>query len=146
MYLFWTTCDTSALCFKARVDPSRVWFVACMQFIPQIHLWCDTCWPSTQKSLFDPRTCTHIVFWSTPLKCSTESPVLEFCWCLSWVSQPLFCMLRHLYTLDFWDQLLNATPADLVAASSHDFIRRTTILFLLCFCSKGCCTWGCSCQ
>ena len=34
-----------ALGFKARVDPLLVCFVACMQWIPQIHLWCDTCWP-----------------------------------------------------------------------------------------------------
>ena len=33
---------TSPLGFKARVDPL---FVTCAQWIPQIHLWCDTCWP-----------------------------------------------------------------------------------------------------
>ena len=30
---------------KARVDLSFAFFVTCMQWIPQIHLWCDTCWP-----------------------------------------------------------------------------------------------------
>ena len=34
----------SPLGFKARVDPSLVCFVACMQWIPEIHLWCHTCW------------------------------------------------------------------------------------------------------
>ena len=33
----------SALGFKARVDPSLVCFLACMQWTPQIHLWCNTC-------------------------------------------------------------------------------------------------------
>ena len=34
-----------ALGFKARVDPSLACFLAFLQWIPQIHLWCDTCWP-----------------------------------------------------------------------------------------------------
>ena len=33
----------SALGFKARVDPSLAFFLMCMQWIPQIHPWCDTC-------------------------------------------------------------------------------------------------------
>ena len=36
---------TSPLGFKARVDPLLVCFLACVQWIPEIHLWCDTCWP-----------------------------------------------------------------------------------------------------
>ena len=35
----------SALGFKARVDPSLACYIAFMQWTPQIHLWCDTCWP-----------------------------------------------------------------------------------------------------
>ena len=35
---------TSALGFKARVDPLLACFLACMQWIPQIQLWCNTCW------------------------------------------------------------------------------------------------------
>ena len=35
----------SLLSFKARVDPSLACFLACVQWIPEIHLWCDTCWP-----------------------------------------------------------------------------------------------------
>ena len=35
----------TALGFKARVDPWLACFVACMQWISQIHLWCNTCWP-----------------------------------------------------------------------------------------------------
>ena len=31
----------SARGFKARVDPSLVCLTACMQWIPQIHLWCN---------------------------------------------------------------------------------------------------------
>ena len=35
----------SAPYFKTRVDPSLTCFVACVQWIPRIYLWCDTCWP-----------------------------------------------------------------------------------------------------
>ena len=35
---------TSALGFKTRADPSLACFLTCAQWIPQIHLWCDTCW------------------------------------------------------------------------------------------------------
>ena len=34
---------TSALGFQAIVDPSLACFLACMQWMTQIHLWCDTC-------------------------------------------------------------------------------------------------------
>ena len=30
---------------KGRVDPLLVCFLACVQWIPQIHLWCHSCWP-----------------------------------------------------------------------------------------------------
>ena len=36
---------TSALGFKARVDPSCACLCARVQRIPQIHLWCNTCQP-----------------------------------------------------------------------------------------------------
>ena len=35
----------SALDFKARVDPLLACFIIDMQQNPQIHLWCNTCWP-----------------------------------------------------------------------------------------------------
>ena len=35
---------TSPLGFKARLDPWLACFVTCMPWIPEIHLWCDTCW------------------------------------------------------------------------------------------------------
>ena len=38
--LFWT----SVLGFKARMDSSLVCFLTCVQWIPQIHIWYDTCW------------------------------------------------------------------------------------------------------
>ena len=183
----------SALCFKATVDPSLVCFVPCMQLISQIHLWCDTCWPSTQKILFDPRTCTHILFWSTPLKCSTDS---SFRATLLHASSSLHNGLTFLivrYLLTSWRPLVmigtrgatlligififlifftNFFPPQHFAGlcvkrnflrghnflfhmanererpkrSALYFIRRATILLLLCFCSIGCCTWGCSCQ
>ena len=41
---------TSALRFKARVDPSLVCFLICTQWIPQIHLWCDTYQPLDDES------------------------------------------------------------------------------------------------
>ena len=34
---------TSPLGFKARVDLSLACFVACVSWIPEIHLWCNTC-------------------------------------------------------------------------------------------------------
>ena len=39
---FWVT---YVLVFKARVDPSLVCFLTCVQWIFQIHHLCDTCWP-----------------------------------------------------------------------------------------------------
>ena len=36
---FWTSDDRC----PGRVDPSLTYFIACMQWIPQIHLWCNTC-------------------------------------------------------------------------------------------------------
>ena len=36
---------TSALGFKAKVDPWLTYFLTYIQWIPQIHLWCDTCLP-----------------------------------------------------------------------------------------------------
>ena len=35
----------SALGFKVRMDPSRACLAACIQWIPQIHLWCNNCRP-----------------------------------------------------------------------------------------------------
>ena len=35
----------SALGFKVNIDRSLACFVACMQRILLIHLWCNTCWP-----------------------------------------------------------------------------------------------------
>ena len=51
---------TSPLGFKARVDSSLVCFIICMQLSPQIHLWCDTCWPLDGQH--DSRACLiHIL-------------------------------------------------------------------------------------
>ena len=36
---------TSDLCFKAKVDSLLACIIACSQWIPQIHLWCNTCQP-----------------------------------------------------------------------------------------------------
>ena len=45
----WCPCfvllGTFSLGFKAGVDPSFACFVTCVQWILQIHLTCDTCWP-----------------------------------------------------------------------------------------------------
>ena len=40
---------TSALGFKARVNPSLLCFVTCTEWNPQIHLWYDTCWPTDSQ-------------------------------------------------------------------------------------------------
>ena len=50
--------------FKARVSASLKCYFACVQWNPQIHLWCNTCWPlDDQRSsgaIFGRRTFTHI--------------------------------------------------------------------------------------
>ena len=65
----------SAMGFKAREDP----FLACfrLQWIPRIHLWCDSCWPfggqHGSPAVFHPRTCTQALvevepeLWFIPL-------------------------------------------------------------------------------
>ena len=49
LWSYWYPCFglqvTSSLGFKARVDSLLAFFVTCMQWIPQIHLCCNTCWP-----------------------------------------------------------------------------------------------------
>ena len=50
----------SPLGFKARVDPSLVCFIACMQWIPDIHLWCDTCWPLGGQHGSQSRSLMHV--------------------------------------------------------------------------------------
>ena len=40
---------TSALGFKTSVNPSLLCVVVCLQWNPQIHLWCDTCWPTDSQ-------------------------------------------------------------------------------------------------
>ena len=58
--LFWTF----VLDFKARVDLWIACFLACVKWIPEINLRCDTCWPLDSqhgsRTVFDPRTCTRI--------------------------------------------------------------------------------------
>ena len=44
-YLYFGLLVMSVLGFKARVYPSLAWFVAFIQYILKIHLWCDSCWP-----------------------------------------------------------------------------------------------------
>ena len=45
----------SALRLNPGWDASLAFFVPCMQWIPQIHLWCDGCWPL----LFHVPVCVH---------------------------------------------------------------------------------------
>ena len=40
----WWLLMTSALGFKATVEPLFLSFLICVQWTPQIHLWCDTCY------------------------------------------------------------------------------------------------------
>ena len=58
--LFWTF----ALDFKARVDLWIACFLACMRWIPEINLRCNTCWPRDSQhdrwAVFDPHTCARI--------------------------------------------------------------------------------------
>ena len=61
---YWYPCFellvTSALDFKATVDPSLVCLVACVQWLSQIHLWCDTCWPLDNQCFRFPEKCLEI--------------------------------------------------------------------------------------
>ena len=53
----------STLGFKAREDPALACFVAFIQWIPRIQLWCNSCWPlGSQQAveLFDPHKFTCI--------------------------------------------------------------------------------------
>ena len=49
---------------KAGWVSSRACFIACVQWIFQNHLLCDTCWPlgdqCGSRTAFDPHTCTRI--------------------------------------------------------------------------------------
>ena len=42
--LFWSSGD---ICpgFQVMANPSLICFLTCVQWIPQINLWCNTCWP-----------------------------------------------------------------------------------------------------
>ena len=52
-YSYFVLMVTSTLGFKVRLDPLLTCFLACVQRIPQIHLWRDTCWPlDFAKNLF----------------------------------------------------------------------------------------------
>ena len=55
---------TSVLDSKARVNPSHACFLTCMQEIPRIHLWYNTCSPLDgqlgSRGLFGPRYCTCV--------------------------------------------------------------------------------------
>ena len=50
----------SALSFKTKLDSLLSHFLTCMQWIPQIHLWCGTCWPASRPGLFCPLACKCI--------------------------------------------------------------------------------------
>ena len=52
--------------FKARVDPLLACFLICMQWNPQIHFWCDTCW--LYSSQHDSRA-----FWTHTLENTSTS-------------------------------------------------------------------------
>ena len=53
--LFWTFGDVYPG-FQSQVDVSLACFVTYIQLIPQVHLWCDTCWP------LDSQQCTRDLF------------------------------------------------------------------------------------
>ena len=42
------------------IPPSLASFASCMWWIPQIHLWCSTCWPPGAAEPLDPHTFTSI--------------------------------------------------------------------------------------
>ena len=58
-----------ALDFKARVDPSLPCFIACVQWIPHIHLWCDTSWPARQLNIAHEKTNIGLI-WTWDPVCS----------------------------------------------------------------------------
>ena len=63
--LFWTSGDIPSWVSEPRWIPWLECFVSCMQQIPQIHLWCDTCWPlGSRHGGWNPTT----LFCNTVLK------------------------------------------------------------------------------
>ena len=45
-----------SLGFQDSMDPLLFCFLTCIQWIPQLHLWCNTCWSLDKQhgNLFDP--------------------------------------------------------------------------------------------
>ena len=81
MPLFWTSGDVCTV-FQSH---SIVCFVTYMQWIPQIHLWCDINWPLDSQHgsqvLFDPHTCTRA--------CVQLTPQIQCGMWLAWLFSPL---------------------------------------------------------
>ena len=79
---YWYPCfwllKSSALGFKTRVESILPWCLTCVQWIPQIHLWCNT-W-AWQSRLFDPHTCTHTsIGWARiHIECAASSEPFQF--------------------------------------------------------------------
>ena len=123
MPLFWTSGE-ACHGLKTSKDPLLACFRACIQWIPQIYLWCDTGWPrwwqAWQLSLFDPHTCTFIATTTSKIqaqngvcdtvceRCGTvsavaaqllSSPCLRFQKSRTWtfLHTPKFGSVLHLY-------------------------------------------------
>ena len=82
--------------FQSQGGSQLEYFITCMQWIPQIHLWCDTCWPLGDqrggRAVFDPHICPHTIFTyvllslNIPCRCTYPWCTVSAYWCLP--SQP----------------------------------------------------------
>ena len=88
---------TSAKGFKARMDRLLACFVTWVQTIPQIHLWCNTCWPLDgqhgNRAFFDPRTCARFKKSLIPIDLPLAVTALD------WITTP---STLHVVTSGHW--------------------------------------------
>ena len=59
--LFWSYGDVCSFLSKTgwmSPPPLCTCFIAYVQGIPLIHLWCNTCWPPSVQAILNPHTCT----------------------------------------------------------------------------------------
>ena len=106
----------SALGFKARVYPLLACFLTCVQWIPQIHLWCtaDLLVASMAAESFDPhtfRSCFHKHWWRFELSRVPQHSALN----------------RNIYSGSI---LSNAKPVFFSDESNNDIL--SIIIFCIC--------------
>ena len=103
---------TSTLGFKARVVLSLAWLIACMQWIPQIHLWCNTCW------IFDGQHGSQAIL-STNLHTCTQA-LVELEWAKR-IAYPLANMFPGSFQLILLKDSQSHWPDSIIAKGAYLF-------------------------